>query len=430
MKKNKFITSTIVLIIGGFITKLIGMVNRIVLSRSLGTEGLGLYMMIMPTFSMCIAISQFGLSIAISKLISENTKSSKKIISSSLLISVIINMIIMISLIFFGSFISNNLIHDSRTTLPINAISLTLPFISISSIARGYFFGKQKMIPHVISNITEDIVRLLILYFGIPIFLIKGIEIAITFVVLTNVVSELTSIIILFFFLPKNFSIKKSDLKVDHLITKDILSISVPTVISRFVGNIGYFFEPIIITSLMLEKNYSNNFIVSEYGIISGYVLPLLTLPSFFTGAISQALIPVISKNYVLGNIKETKRKLKQAIMLSFMVALPATIIFMTIPEIPLKFIYNTTEGINYIKFLAPICILLYFQSNLSATLQAMGKAKDSLLSTTIGMIIRISTLFIFLKLDLKMWSLVFSTSLSIITVTLHNYLKINKYLK
>ena len=77
--KEKFIKSTIILLIGGFLTKLLGMIIKIIMSRMIGTEGLGLYMMILPTFSLFIGISQFGMPIALSKLIAENTKNNKKL---------------------------------------------------------------------------------------------------------------------------------------------------------------------------------------------------------------------------------------------------------------------------------------------------------------------------------------------------------------
>ena len=430
MKKSKFVKSTIILIIGGFITKMIGMLIKIITTRNLGSEGIGLYMLIMPTFSMFIALSQLGLPVAISKLVAEEKRNNKRILSSSIPLSLLVNILIFIFISILAPYLSNNLLHDNRTKLAIISIAFVLPFISLSSIARGYFFGKQKMLPHVISNITEDIVRLLILIIGIPISLKKGIEYALSFIILSNIASELTSILILYFFLPKNFVIRKEDIKIDKLNIKDLLSIGIPTTIGRFIGNIGYFFEPILITTIMLKLGFNNTYIVSEYGIISGYVMPLLTLPSFFTSAISQALIPVVSKNYANNNLKETKRKIKQALFFSLLIGIPATIIFITIPEIPLKIIYNTNEGINYIRFLAPICLLLYIQSNLASSLQAMGKAKDSLKGTTIGMITRLLGLFIFLNLKHKLWSLVFAQSLSIILVTCFDAYKVKKYLK
>ena len=156
----------------------------------------------------------------------------------------------------------------------------TLPFIGISSIARGYFFGKQKMFPHVISNIFEQIVRLGIIILITPKLLEKGLTFAVSGLVIYNVVSELLSILILYFFLPKNFNISKSELKPDMSVIKDVMQISIPTTSSRLVGSLGYFLEPIILTQTLLYVGYSSSFITTEYGVISGYVIQTLLMPS------------------------------------------------------------------------------------------------------------------------------------------------------
>ena len=429
MKKSKFIKSTIILIIGGFITKILGMLIKIIMTRLIGTEGIGLYMLIIPTFTLLISIAQLGMPVAISKLVAEENRNNKNLVFSSLPISVILNILIMIILVFSSKFISHNLLNEPRVNLALKSIGFVLPFISISSILRGYFFGKQKMIPHVISNVIEDLIRFIIMIIGIPIFLKKGIEIAITFIILSNIISELTSIFVLFFFLPKSFSLKKEDFKPNKSNIKDILGISLPTTASRLIGSIGYFFEPIILTTFLLKNGYTNSFVVNEYGILNGYVMPLLLLPSFFTLAISQALIPVISHSYSHNNIKYTKKKVRQAIFFSLLIGIPATIVFMIIPQIPLKLIYNTNQGVNYTKFLAPICLLHYIQSPISSTLQSMGKAKDSMYGTLFGMIVRTIILIIGCNLKIGIWGLVLATSINIIFVTIHNLLKVKKYL-
>ena len=71
-----------------------------------------------------------------------------------------------------------------------------------------------------------------------------------------------------------------------------------------------------------MKVGYSNDFIVNEYGILSGYVMPLLTLPSFFTLAISQALIPIVSNSYSNKRYIYTKKKIKQAIFFSLLIEL------------------------------------------------------------------------------------------------------------
>lgn len=428
--KNKFLKSTIILTIGGLITKILGMIIKIVTNRLIGTEGLGVYMLIVPTFMLLISIAQLGFPIAISKLVAEEKSNNKNLVFSIIPISLIINLIIIIFLFFASNYIANNLLHDKRTLYAIRSIGLVLPFISISSIMRGYFFGKQRMIPHIISNITEDIIRLITIIIGIPIALKSGIESAVNFIILSNIVSELTSIFVLFFFLPKNFKLNKEDIKPNKKNIKNILNISIPTTGSRLIGNIGYFLEPVILTFFLLKNGYPNTYIVNEYGILTGYVMPILLLPSFFTLAISQALIPIVSKAYSDRNITYAKSKIKQSIIFSMVIGIPTTIILFLVPEIPLKLIYNTTKGSLYMKFMAPICLLYYFQTPLSSSLQAMGKANDSLKGTIIGVTSKLIVLAIGSNLGIGLWGLVFATCINIIVVTIYDYMRVKKHLK
>lgn len=429
MKKSKFVKSTLILIIGGFITKILGMIIKIVMTRLVGTEGIGLYMMISPTFMLLITLAQLGFPIAISKLVAEDRGNNKNIVFSIIPISIIINIIIIVFLLFFSGFLATTLLKDPNLKIPLLCVGLVLPFISISSILRSYFFGKQKMIPHVVSNVTEDIIRLITLIIGIPIFLAKGIYSAISFIVLSNIFSEITSIVVLFIFLPKNFNLTKKDITPNPKNIKDVLNISLPSTSSRILGNIAYFFEPIIVTNILLHIGYTNNFIVTEYGILNGYVMPLLTLPSFFTAAISQALLPVVSNSYSRNDLKYTSQKIKQAIFFSLLIGIPATLIFIFFPNILLKVIYNTNEGINYIKVLAPLFILHYIQSPLTSSLQAMGKAKCAMIGTLVGIIIKMTTLVIFLNLRIGLWGLVIAISTSTIFITLHHIYHVKKYL-
>lgn len=428
MKKNKFITSTIILIIGGFITKILSMVIKIVMTRLVGTEGIGLYMLINPTFILLISLCTLGLPTSISKLVAEDVRNNKKLVFSSFLLIVLINIILMFIIFIFSKFIAFNLLHEPRTYYPLMSISFVLPFISVSSILRGYFFGKQKTIPHVISNITEDITRLISIILFTPIFLTKGLEFAVSFLILSNIVSELTSILILFFFLPKNFKVSKNDMLPSNKYIKDMLHIGIPTTLSRLIGSIGLFFEPIIMT-YFLSKYYSNNFIITEYGILNGYVMPLILLPSFFTSAISQALLPIVSNSYIKRNYIYIKKKIKQAILFSLLIGIPATLIFTLIPDIPLKLIYNTDSGLNYIKVLAPICLLHYIQSPLTSTLQAIGKSKDAMKGTLVGMIIRTILLIICCNLNIGLWGLIIASGSNIIYVTINHIILIKKHL-
>ena len=428
--KNKLLKSTIILIIGGFITKLFSMLIKITIARIVTPETIGVYMLVMPTFSLLINLSQFGLPLALSKLISENTRSSKKLIFSNMPILLIINIILITITIILAPTISIKLLHNKNTYISLLSMTLVIPFTTISSICRSYFFGKERMLPHVISNITEDLIRFIILLLILPKIVEYKIKYIVAFLILVNVLSELTSTIVLLFFLPKNASIKKEDLKPNKQYLKDSLKISIPNTTSRLTGSISYFLEPIILTTFLLKNNYSNTYITHQYGIISGYVIPILLLPSFFTLAISQALLPVISKEYARKNYKYVFNKIKFTTTLIIIVAAIITIsIFIYSPTL-LKIIYKTSEGINYLRILTPIFILQYIQSPLSFTLDAIGQSKTNLKASIISVLIRVISLFILSNLKIGIYSLLISLILNILGTTTYLLVKIYKHFK
>ena len=422
--KSKFIKSTFILIIGGAITKLMAMVIKIFLTRSIGDKGIGLYMLIMPTFNLFITLCTMSLPTSISKVVAEG-KRGKKVVLSIIPVSILYNIILMIFLILLAPFISNYLLNNPDTYLPIMGISFTLPFICMSSILKGYFYGNERMTPYVISNIVEQIVRLIFIIFMIPKLMVYGMKIAVLGVVLINIFSEFSSIICLILFVPSK-KIDISDLKLDKEIFKDVLNISLSATGSRFIGSISYFLEPVILTFILLKCGYDNSYIVSEYGIITGYVFPLLLIPSFFTMAISTSLLPVVSNGLAKGKVAYTKKKLRQAITISLLIGIFFTIFFMTIPDILLKFIYNTTQGVDYIRIVAPLFLMHYIQGPLTSYMQAAEMAKTAMLGTLKGAIIK-NILLIILPMFWGMWGFIIASIINIFYVTIHHIYYVKK---
>ena len=426
--KSKFIKSTFILMIGGLLTKIFSMVIKIVLTRNIGTKGVSLYMLVLPTFNLFITLCTLSLPVAISKLVAEN-KRSKIVILSIIPPSLIYNILLMLLLIILSPFISNYLLKNEMVKYPIMAISFTLPIICLSGILKGYFFGHQRMGPYVLENVCEQIVRLLFIMIFIPTIIKKSLVMAITSLVLINIVSESIAVIIMLFFIP-NKRINISDFKMDKNINKDILNISIPTTGSRLIGSISYFLEPILITYALIKSGYGLDYITLEYGVVTGYVYPLLLLPSFFTMAISTSLLPVITNYYSTKKYTLVKKRLRESICLSLLVGIVSTSIFMLIPGILLKFLYNTNLGINYIKIIAPFFLIHYIQGPLTTYLTDIDKANIAMRGTLVGAIIKNITLVVLALLKTGIWCLIISTLINIIYITIQHLYFTVKYSK
>lgn len=429
MKKNTFLTSTIILLVGGLLTKVIGLVIKVIYTRILQSDGIALYSLVMPTYSLLITLANFNIQLAISKRISSKNNSKKVIINAMYIMFILDCLLILIT--FLGAkFISINLLHNKSTYYPLLACSLTLPFISIGYIIKGYFYGKQNMSPHMISNVLEQLFRLVIITYLLPKLIPYGTVILVTTLILFNILSETFSILIFFFFLPTKFNLKKEDFIYNKEETKDILSISIPSITGRLIGNIGYFFEPIILTSILLYKGLSSTYITREYGAYNAYAISTLLFPSFFITAISNSLLPEISKINEERNHHLLKKRIKEAIFLSVSVGLICTSIIYIFKEPLLSILYNTKEGIDYIKTLTPFFILFYLESPLTSILIGLNKVKECSFISVSGIILKLVVMSILALTIANMNALVYSEIINIIYVTTLDIYFIKKYFK
>ena len=386
-----------------------------------------MYSLVLPTLNLLISLSQFGIPIAISKLVSEDTKNNKNLLFSSLPIIVITNLTLIIIVNLLAPTISTKMLHNKDLYISIVATTCVIPFTTISNICRSYFFGKEKMLPHVISNITEDLTRFILTILFVPKILKISLKYTVCFIILTNVISEFISTIVLLFFLPKNTKITKYDIYPNKNYIKETLRIGIPNTTGRLIGSMGYFLEPIILTTFLLKQGYTHAYITQEYAIFQGYVMPIILLPSFFTLAISQALLPIISREYIKRNMTIVRKRIKQALFLTLILGVSINIIIITQGKLLLNIIYKTNEGLTYLKILAPITILQYLQSPLSFSLEAIGKSKINLKAQTISTITRTVTLLVLSNFKLGIYSLIISIAVNIIITTIYLSSKLYK---
>lgn len=422
--KNEFFLGTFILLTGGFLAKFLGFILRIIITRQIGTEGIGLYSLIMPTFGLFITIATFSYPVAISKIISIRGKSSKKAIFSIIPISLILNLFTLIVIFLISKPLASIFLKDTRLYMPLLSIGFTLPFIGLSSIIKGYYWGKQRMGVYILSNITEQIVRIIVLVILIPKLINISLVLTVSVIILVNILSETSSIIVMLLGLPKGITISKEDIRPSKEYIKDIMSITVPSTSSKIVGSIAHFLEPIVLINVLSWMGYTNDYIVTEYGIVNGYSLALLLVPQFFTMSISTSLIPELSKNFAIKDISKCKKRLYQITGLSLAIGAFSTGIIFAIPEYLLKLIYNTTLGVNYIKVLAPFFLLYFINTPLANALQALDMSKDEMQITLTTSFIKLFLLLVLSLLKIGMYSLVLST---IITLIISTYLHIKK---
>lgn len=415
-KNNLLIKNIIILLVSGALAKVLGMLGKIIYTRIAGVNVVGLYTMITPTFMLIISICQFSFPISISKISAEEKYDNKSLLKSAYFVGFIISIILIIILILTSNLIALSL-HNKLLAPTILSISAIIPFVMISSVQRGFLHGKEDMLPASITNVTEEIIKIILILFLLPTAISKGDITSVIFLILFNVITESSNILFMQKVISKKYISNKKG-KVNKKIIKEILSISIPTTSVRLIASIGFFLEPIILTNTLLSSGYSPNYITMEYGIINSYIVPFLSIPSFFSISIASALLPNITKAYANKKYDEFNRKLLKLMFLSMLVGAVCLTIILIFPNEILKLVYNVNFGINYIYLIGPFFLILYMQPTLSVALQAMDKTNKLFLTSTISVIIKYSTLYVLGKIGFGMNALIFAMIAGIVTTT------------
>ena len=284
------------------------------------------------------------------------------------------------------------------------------------------------MLPHAISNVIEQIFKLSIVLLVLPRIMHYGVVVTVTGYILISILSETMSIIIFLIFLPKGFNFSSKDLVPDFGTVKDVLTIGLPCTSSRLIGNIGYFFEPIILTNIMFRMGFSSAYITNQYGIYNTYVLGLLLVPTYLQMAIGTALLPEMSKNYQ--NKVKVFKIFKKVTLFSVLFGICAnTFLYFFCDEI-LWIVFRTTEGANYIKFMCFFFIIYYFEAPINSTLQALSENKYMMKTTFWSTVVRLMVLAFLSFLKFSMYALIISEIVNIIFVVIFNYKRLYKKLK
>lgn len=415
IKNNIFLKSTLVLLFGGIVGKLVGFILRIIVTRKLGPEGMGLYSLLAPTSALLSVIATLSYPTALSKIISEKSSRTKTLFASIIPLSLIINIFIIVVTVLLAPTLST-LLKNETLYFPIICLSLVTPFISISSIIKGYFWGKQNMFPYMLSNFIEQVSRLIFITLFIDKFLSLSLTHAISFIILVNAGGEVISQLVMMYFLPKNIKPSLNDFNKDDI--KKIMNISIPSTSSKIIGSISYFLEPIVLTNVLMYVGYSKEFIVYEYGVINAYAMSLLLMPQFFTQNMATSLVPELSKYYSQGNKVMCKKRIKQIVLISSTIGAISTFIITLFPKFFLNILYHTTAGIDYIKILSPFTILFYIEYPLINALQALGKSKSAMKCTITSSIVRLISIATLSLLKIGMYSLILSIIINLLLST------------
>lgn len=380
--KRKLINSFIILSGSTMITKVFSIINRMLLSRLLNEQGMALYILVIPTLSLCITLAQLSIPSAVFRLVSHPKYSNKKVIISASMICSMTCLIIMACLLTCSPLIANSFLKEEHALYPLLSLIPFIPLVGISGILKNYYLGKEDVWHLSIAQFLEEVARIVFSYIFISYFKDLSIEYLVSIAMIAMSVGEITSITYLFNRLktkPHITNINIDTLK-NNFIYRDLMNIALPLTGSRLLHSLYNFIEPIILVMILTRIGINESNIHLDYAIISGYVINMLVTPTFFNNVILRLLVPILNRDIAYQHKQDLQKHVILGVIACLFISIPFTLLFYFYGDICLKIMYDTTNGYIYLKYMAIPFTLFYLQTPLSATLQALNKNKEMFL--------------------------------------------------
>jgi stage V sporulation protein B len=403
MGKDKFLKGALILTVAGLMVKVIGSVNRILLSRLLGGEGIGLYQMAYPFYLLMLSICSAGVPVAVSIIVAEKV-AKNDYAQAHRIFKVTLGLMAVFGLCFAlilyglaGYFITSGWIRDGRAYYALVVLTPAVFFSSILASFRGYFQGYQIMTPPAISQILEQLVRVLVMI-GLAWFLLpNGLEYAAAGAAFGAVPGGLTGLAVLTWFYRK--ARKEWKLKIEEqietveesvgTIARRLVRLAIPVSCANLLIPVTSSIDMLLVPNGLGRAGFGVEAATTMFGYLTGMAQPLMMMATIPTMSLAASLVPAVSEACTLQRPDEILRKTTSALKICMLVVIPASVGMWTLAGPISGTLYGTMKAAPVIAHLAPsIAFLGIFQVTTGA-LQGIGKTAVPMWNMLFGAVVK-----------------------------------------
>ncbi len=452
-KKNKYLVQGSILGIASIISRFIGMLYRIPLTRIVGNEGMGTYSAAYEWYSLALLLSSYSIPLAISKLIAaretnKEYKNSYNIFKTAMVISASVGAL-MCAVVFFGAGIWAKIARYPSIEMPLKILAPAIFVMSIMGVLRGLFQGKRTMIPTAISQLFEQIVNagvsiiaaylLMKEHNASPEITTYGAS-GSTLGTLLGAVFGLLFLILIFVInrpiLKKRVRKDKSEYTESFMdAAKAIIFTALPIIVSQTAFQITGIIDTNIWGSYADNQGITEELKKSMLGIYSGQYRILTNVPVAIAAALGTAIVPTLSGLYTRNNFDEVKKKVANSMKFNMLIAFPSAVGLGVLAKPLVEMLFGRSGDVNLsanalrIGCIAVVFFALSTMSN--GILQGIDQMKIPVRHAFISIIIHIPLLFALLFVfHTGIYGLVIANVTFALVICILNWIRIGKTLE
>lgn len=415
-RSNSFVKGALILGIAGLIVKVIGAFFRIPLANLIGVEGMRFYEIVYPYYSFLLAISSAGLPTAISKTVSERVTmqdyhGARAVFKDALVLMVGIGVVSSL-LMFFGANAIAAFAKSEEAYHSFRALSPSLLLVSIMCAYRGYLQGMQQMTGTAVSQVAEQVGKLIFgLYLGVKL-LPQGPEYAAMGALIGVTISEFLGLVVIWlFYMNKRaqFSrqLKRSERRVykSGAFLKTLLLIAIPITIGASISSLAGMVDSALIIRLLLKLGFSESTAGAAYSLLRANVTTLVNMPGVLTMALAVSLVPAISACVVKRDYARVKTASRLGMKLALIIGFPCAVGLFVLSEPVLLLLYPSLESgelslaSELLKTASVGVIFLSLVQSMTGVIQGLGKPNVPVFNLFIGFVLKVVTMLILMHI-------------------------------
>ena len=387
---EKFLKGTFILTIASFVVKVIGSLNWIFVSRILGGEGIGLYQMAFPIYFFAMTISQAGVPVAISIITAERVAlndiyGARRVFRISMLLMLLTGIFFSVLTYFSARWLIDwQFIRDPRAYMSVVALAPTVFFVTFLASSRGYLQGWQRMTPTAVSQIVEQIFRVITMIVLADLLMPWGLDYAAAGASLGALAGAVTGLIVLVYFhiklnrdIEKTYGViqpsaqseREPTISIIKRIFKLALPVSAASIMLPVVSNL----DLMIVPQRLEVAGYSVRQATELFGYLTGMAVPLVNLATILTASLAVSIVPAISEARALKDTSRIFRQTAAAVRISNFVCFPAFVIVFFLATPISSLIYNAPGAGPAVMISAVSIILLGLHQVSTGVLQGLG---------------------------------------------------------
>ena len=365
------------------ISQVLGFFYRVVLSRLVGAEVMGLYQLVMPVYSVLMSLTAVGVTSACSNLTSQhlalgNRKAADQTVSTCLKLFFLALVPIGAAVILGSDAISVYLLGDARTQLGLILLVPCVALTGVENLHKHFFYGSGVVRPPAIVELLEQFVRTLaviaLLVFFLPQYPERVVGLIVTGMVICEVFSSCTLVVLYRRRMGRRTLSGPGE--TDRVRRGRVLSIALPVGLNALLGNLLGAANSTLIPQKLVEGGVDRSAAMSQFGVVCGMTMPMLSLPIVFLGALNLVLVPRLSRARALNRPGEIRWLMSQAVSAVSLLTLPAMAFMVVLgPDLGRAMFHQ--EGVG--EYLIPLAVTVAMNcycSVLAASLNGVGRQR------------------------------------------------------